>query len=245
MQIGQILKIVLITVCVFFLGLQVFNLELHAGAMRALMVLLLTVLYCVNVKPKRLLFFLFLISFALAELVNFSSWFIVIDYSSNPDYFYYLTNGLFILSYIFLIMRVVKDMNVKQVFSKFWIHLIILIVLDVFCVIIVSGTTEKLLSQQEYAMEFIYNSIIMLLLTVAMINYMSKNTQKSMNLLLGSIFIFFSEVIQLTYFYISTLNILNVMCSLFLVLAFLFFYLQARIPVETTEEQGVRGDLKV
>lgn len=244
MQIGHILKIVLIAVCVFFLGLQVFNFELQAGGTRALSVLLLTILYCVNVKPKRLLFFLFLISFALAELINFGSWFINLDYSTSPDYFYYLANGLFILSYVFLILRIIKDMNFRQTLSKFWIHLIILIVLDVFCVIIVSGTTENLLSKEEYTMEFVYNAIIMLLLTVAMINYMSKNTQKSMNLLLGSIFIFFSEVIQMTYFYISDINILNVMCSIFLVLAFLFFYLQARMPDET-DEHVIRHDLKV
>lgn len=245
MQIGQILKIVLITVCVFFLGLQVFNLEFHAGGTRVLLVLLLTVLYCVKVKPKRPLFFLFLTTFGLAEFVGFSSWFINIDYSTTTDYFYYLANGLFILSYLFLIMRIIQDMNLKQVLSKFWIHLIVLIVLDVFCVIIVSGTTEKLLSKQEYTMEFVYNSVIMILLTVAMINYMSKNSQKSMNLLLGSIFIFFSEVIQMTYFYISDITILNVMCSLFLVLAFLFFYLQARMSEDIPEEHNIRHDLKV
>lgn len=244
MQLRQILKVVLIAICVFFLGLQVMKFEFQASGARALLVFLLTALYFINVKPKRLLFFLFLLNFSLAEILNFISWFVIIDYSSNPDYFYYGVNALYILSYIFLILRIIWDINIRQVLSKFWIHLIILIVLDVFCVIIVSGTTEKVLAPPQYIMEFIYNSVIMLLLTVAMINYISKNSEKSMHLLIGSIFIFFSEVIQMTYFYISNITILNVISSLFLVFAFLFFYLQARMP-EEMEHHDMQRDVNV
>lgn len=241
MQLGQILKIILIAICVFFVGLQVLNFEFQASGARVSLVFLLSALCCINVKPKRLLFFLFLLSFSLAEILSFVSWFVIIDYSEHPDYFYYGVNALYILSYLFLVLRIIMDINVRHILSKFWIHLIILIVLDVFCVIIVTGTTEKLLTPPQYIMEFVYNSIIMLLLTVAMINYISKNSQKSMNLLVGSIFIFFSEVIQMTYFYISNITILNVISSLFLVFAFLFFYLQARMPEETEYQETQRG----
>lgn len=206
-----------------------------------LLVLLLTVLYVVKVQPKRRFFLLFLVCFTLGEMVNFTSY--VVNLNVNAiDYFYYGANILYILSYIFLIIRVVEDMNIKHVISRFWIHLTILAMLDIFCVVIVSGTTEKLLSKQEYALEFVYNAVIMVLLTVAMINYISKNSQKSMNLLLGAIFIFFSEVLQLTYFYISDIHILNVVCSFFLVLAFLFLYLQAQMPVEA-DQNTLRHDL--
>lgn len=243
MHLGRILKGSLIAICIVFLGLQVANLEFQASGARLLAVLLLTLLYYVKVQPKRMFFLLFLICFSLAELLGFISYFVEIDYDTTTDYFYYLGNSFYILSYIFLIIRVLSDMDIKNILKKFWIHLIVLIVLDVFCVVILSGTTEKLLSNHEFSLEFIYNSVIMLLLTVAMINYMSKNSQKSMNLLLGAIFIFFSEVIQMTYFYISSINVLNVMCSLFLVLAFLFFYLQARIPLES-EQKAILQDLQ-
>ncbi len=233
MQLGQILKVALITVCVFFVGFQVMNFEFQASGARLLLVFLLMTLYCINVKPKRLLFFLFLLSFSLAEILSFVSWFVQIDYSKHPDYFYYSVNAFYILSYLFLIIRVIREMDVRHVLSKFWIHLIILTVLDIFCVVIVTATAENRLSPSQYMLELVYNSIIMLLLTGAMINYMSKNSQKSMNLLLGSIFIFFAEVIQMTYFYISNITVLNVICSLFLVFAFLFFYLQARMTEET------------
>ncbi|HLT32363.1 MAG TPA: hypothetical protein VKZ98_01105 [Aquaticitalea sp.] len=241
MQLRKILTITLIAICVLFLTFQIYNLDFQASGARMLLVLLLTVLYVVKVQPKRRFFLLFLVCFTLGEMVNFTSY--VVNLNVNAiDYFYYGANILYILSYIFLIIRVVEDMNIKHVISRFWIHLTILAMLDIFCVVIVSGTTEKLLSKQEYALEFVYNAVIMVLLTVAMINYISKNSQKSMNLLLGAIFIFFSEVLQLTYFYISDIHILNVVCSFFLVLAFLFLYLQAQMPVEA-DQNTLRHDL--
>jgi hypothetical protein len=244
MHLSRILKATLIAICLFFLGFQIIDLEFEAAVARFSLVLLLTVLYCIKVQSKRLFFLLFLVAFSLAELVGLMSYFIKIDYDSTINYFYYIGNGLYILSYFFLSMRIIKDMDIRNVLKKFWVHLIILIVLDVFCVVILSGTTENLLSNAEFSIEFTYNVIVMVLLTVAMIDYMSKNTLKSMNMLLGAIFIFFSEVIQMTYFYISDINILNVMCSLFLVLAFLFFYLQARIPLES-EQKAMQQDLWV
>ena len=244
MQLHRILKATLVTLCLIFLGLQIMNLEFEAAGARVAMVILLTLLYYLNVKSKSLFFFLFLVCFLLGEIVNFTSYLVEIDTQTTNDYFYYLVNGLYILSYIFLTVRILKEMDLKNVIRKFWIHLIILIVLDIFCLIILADTTEKILTKSQFSIEFLYNLVIMLLLTFAMINYISKNTQKSMNLLLGAIFIFFSEVIQMTYFYISEINILNVMCSLFLVLAFLFFYLQASIPYES-EQQAIQQDLRV
>lgn len=244
MYLNRILKVTLVALCLIFLGLQVLNLEVQAAGTRVSLVLLLATLYYYKVPSKRLFFILFLLCFSIAELIGFASYFVEINYDTTPDYFYYLGNGFFILSYFFLIVRVLKEMDIKNILRRFWIHLIVLTILDIFCVIILSGTTEKLFSFHESSMEIVYNAIIMILLTVAMINYMAKNSQKAMNLLLGAIFIFFSEVIQMTYFYISDIPILNVMSSLFLILAFLFFYLQARIPFET-EQSTIQQDLQV
>lgn len=244
MQLKRILKVTLIIMCLTYLAFQIMDLEFEAAGAKVTSVLLLTLLYCIRVQSKRLLFLLFLVCFSLAEIVVYSKYFVQIDYEHTIDYSYYFGNGLYILSYIFLTLRVLKDMAIKTVFKKFWIHILILLVLDVFCVVILSDTIIKLMSNVQSLMELTFNIVIMALLTIAMINYMSKNTQKSMNLLLGAIFIFFSEVIQMTYFYIADINILNVMCSLFMVLAFLFLYLQARIPFET-EQQAMQRDLRV
>jgi hypothetical protein len=244
MRLERILEVTLVAIGLIFLGFQILDLEVEAAGARAMLVVLLTVLYCLKVQSKRLFFFLFLLCFSLGEIFGFSSYFVKFNVDTSINYFYYIVNGLYILSYIFLIIRVLMDMDIKNIIKKFWIHFIILIILDILCVVILTDTTEKRFSNVKFSLEFLYNAVIMLLLTFAMINYMSKNTQKSMNLLLGVIFIFFSEVIQMTYFYISTINILNVMCSLFLLLAFLFFYLQARIPLES-EQKTIKQNLEV
>ncbi len=236
MQVRKILITILIILSVSFLGLQVLQFETQASALRALLLIVLTVFYYLTINDKKRFFYLFLVSFTIAEILNFTSMFVSFVSENGADYSYYLTNALYILSYIFLIIKVLGDMNLKEIIRKFPIHIIVLLVLDVFCVITVTETTKGLLSNAEYALEFSYNTIIMLLLTITLINYIYREDKKSMNLLIGSIFIVFSEVIQLAYFYISAINILNVICSFFLVMAFIFFYLQSRLIYQKNDD---------
>lgn len=242
MSIQKILIAVLIALSVVFMGFQIYELEVEAAGIRALMLILLTALYYIRVKNRRLFFFLFLITFAIAEILNFIGWLVPIVPIDDLDYMYFIGNSLYILSYSFLIVRILSSMNLLEIVRKLPFHLLILIVLDVFCVIVVTNTAMDRLNYYEYLVELVYNSVIMILLTVALINYILKNDKKAINLLIGSIFIFFSEIIQLAYFYVSNINLLNVFCSLFLVLAFVFFYLQSRLSYEP-QEDSLYGDL--
>ncbi len=236
MHIQKIFITALITISVIFLGLQVFEYETAAAGLRAVLLVLLTAFYCVTIENKRKLFFLFLIMFSLAEILNFISRFLEASTNNGVHYFYYSTNILYIVSYILLIVKILYDMNIKETVKKFPVHIIVLLALDVFCVVTVTDTTKGILSTTQYSLEFSYNAVIMLLLTVALINYISREDKKSMNFLIGSIFIVFSEVIQLAYFYVSAINVLNVVCSLFLVIAFVFFYLQARLMYQNNDD---------
>ncbi|MGC1631384.1 MAG: hypothetical protein WA749_04645 [Gelidibacter sp.] len=235
MIIRRILIGVLIALAVIFLGFQVFELEVEASGMRALILVFLTILYCHTVREKRLFFLSFLIVFTIADILAFMSWKIPLVTNNQIDLVYYIANSLYIMAYSLLILQMLSAMNVVEIVKKYPFHILILIVLDVFCVVVVTNTAMHKLSYHEYYMEFVYNSIIMILLTVSLINYIHKEDKKGINLLVGSIFIFFSEVIQLAYFYISSINLLNVMCSLFLVLAFFFFYLQSKLVYEPQE----------
>ncbi|MCB0446488.1 MAG: hypothetical protein KDD03_03080 [Gelidibacter sp.] len=236
MQIKRVLIIVLILLSVVFIGLQFTQHEAQADGVEALLFVFLTSLYCYKVKQRQVFFFLFLLFFTLAQVLNFASYYINYKFDAEGFYSYYLINSVYILAYLFLIIRILSNMNLKEVIMKFPFHIVVLLILDVFCVTIITGTTENLLTKSEYSMEYVYNTIIMILLTVALMNYISKDDKKSMNLLLGSIFIVFSEIIQLAYFYISDINSLNVLCSLFLIIAFVFFYLQSRIPFDNKKE---------
>ncbi|RYH74810.1 hypothetical protein EVU94_07280 [Flavobacteriaceae bacterium 144Ye] len=231
MQKPKTLIALLAVLSVVFLGLQLFKYEYYASGIRALLLVLLSILYCSRVEDKRKFFFLFLITFTVADVFNFLSWQISPD-NFMVDYSYYIINAMYIISYTFLIIQILKTLDIKEVIAKLPVHIIILLVLDISCVIVVTNTTKPELQFAEYLLEFVYNIVIMALLSVALINYIYKDDKKSMNFLVGSIFIVFSEVIQLAYFYVSEVNVLNVLCSIFLVLAFLFFYLQAKIGPE-------------
>ena len=233
MIIRRILISILVALAVAFLGLQVFKLEVEAAGLRALLLLFLTILYCYEVREKRLFFLSFLISFTIADSLAFLSWLFPLVPNNQIDFSYYIANSLYIISYSFLIIQILTSMKLVEMVKKYPFHILVLIILDVFSVVVVTNTAMHKLSFHEYYMEFIYNSVIMILLTVALINYIDKEDKKAINLLIGSIFIFFSEVLQLAYFYISNMNLLNVICSLFLVLAFLFFYLQSTLNYES------------
>ena len=71
---------------------------------------------------------------------------------------------------MFLIVRVLVELNFKKIVAELTIPIIILVVLDVFCVVLVTDTAENALTNYEYALEFFYNTVIMVLLSSTLIN---------------------------------------------------------------------------
>ncbi|WP_146221502.1 hypothetical protein [Winogradskyella epiphytica] len=229
---------------VLYVGLQGFAYQKEGTAVSAIMLILLTWLYYKEAEKKNIYFFLFLITFTIAHVVNFITFFTPAIPQGDIDYWYFFNNILYIISYSFLMIKVLTRLNPRKIIKELFVPIIILIVLDVFCVIIITDTAEKLLTTSEYILEFVYNSIVMALLSVGLINYMYRNDNKSMLFLIGSILIVFSEIIQLAYFYILDDSNLGLVYSFLLFVAFLFLYLQSqqqysgpmRIYVEDTPE---------
>jgi len=220
---------ILVVLSLVFLGLQFQELEIEASGVKALALVLLTVLYSIQVKQKHRFFYLFLVTYTIAELINYITWIENFDLHSGIDYFYYLGNGLYILSYCFLIIRILSELNIKEVCTRFAFQSILLFVLGVFFVYIVTDIVNDEFNFNEHFIELLYNAVVMALMCLALLNYMYRDDKKSMNFLIGSIFIVFSEVIQLAYYYIASFAVLNVLCSVFLVFAFVFFYIQSKL----------------
>lgn len=224
-----VLKSVLILLSVAFITVQVMGLELYGAGIKAFTLTGLTVLYFLAVKERSNFFIAFLLFFTSGAILDFMAW-LDLDFKTVKNHHYYYTvNSLYILAYLFLIFKVLYLVNLKKMILKLPIHIIILVVLDVFSVIVITETTEKILNPTEYILEFVYNAVVMALLSVALLNYIYRDDVKSMNLLLASILIVFSEVIQLTYFYIESDNTLNIICSVLLVIAFIFFYIHSTL----------------
>lgn len=239
----HILASSLVILSIVYIGLQLMKYEMYASFVRAFMAISLTILYALQINTKRDYFFKFLLTFAIADLLGLLYWFDKLKSMFDIDIIYYVCNGLYIISYLFLIIMVIKSMNLRDVITKLPAYIVILVVLDIFCVTIVTDTAKGL-SIYQYSLEFIYNAVIMSLLTLSVINYIYRVNKKAMNLLIASIFIVFSEMIQLAYYYVIEINVLNVLCSLFLVIAFLFFYLQATLVEETEELDGLKRHLE-
>lgn len=235
MKTKHFLIALLIVLSIVFLWFIVIDNDVLASGFRAALIISFVVLYVTQVSTKNKYFLLFLIFYGLAQLLDFLSYFILINLTSRVDYIYFIGNGLNILAYSLLILKVLKSMDIKDVVIKLPAHIVILVVLDIFCVTIVTDTAREALTIYEFSLEFLYNTVIMTLLTIVVINYIHKVNKKAMNLLLGSLFIVFSEMIQLAYFYvIEDKVILNVFCSVFLIIAFFFLFLQA--SMEDSEE---------
>lgn len=247
MLVNKILKVVILLLGCVFITLQGLAYEVEGAAVSALMLILLTVLYCKwSTISKTKYFFWFLVIFTVAHLLSYVSYYNPNVDESKIDYYYYGVNILYIVSYLFLISMILSVLNFKKVFSELTIPVIVLVVLDIFCVILVTDTAEKELSVYEYTLEFIYNAVIMILLSVALINYMYRNDNKSMLFLIASIFIVFSEIIQLAYYYILfDDNNLGFIYSLLLVCAFLFFYLQSQLEFTGPEPEYIDEHVEI
>ena len=213
---------------IVFLGLQFQGMDFAAMGARALAMTILTIYYVTRTPNRSKLFFVFLLIFTVADIANFLTWNNVAD-DPNGDFYFYSINLLYMASYVCLILRILQFWDVKTIAKNLKLQLLLLFVLNVAFVYMVVATTSSHMVISEIIMSGVYNFIVMGLLTMSLINYMYHDDNKSMNLLVGGIFIVFSEVIQITYFYVSETRLLSVIYSVFLVCAFLFFYLQSQM----------------
>ena len=228
MLVKKILKIVLLLLGGIFILLQGFAKEVEGAILSAVIFVLFSWLYYAWTKHRSKLFMSFLVLFTLAQTISVFAWFGSELEESQTDYIYYIVNILYIISYTLLILKTIRQLKLKVVFSELTIPILVLIVLDIFCVSLISNTTEGMFSNYQFILEYTYNAVVMTLLSIALIDYMYRNNTKSMLFLVGCIFMVFSEIIQLAYFYILSDDTLGFVYSTFLVIAFFFFYLQSQ-----------------
>lgn len=228
MQKTQILLALIVVFVAAFIGLVIFQQDALADYIRPFILPLVVVLYCISGYKKNNYFFFFLLFYAISEFLAvfyyYGSW----D-QKMEDVFYYSCNILYILAYVSLTILVIQQMELSRIFRRFSIHIIILLILDIYCVSLVTDVAIKsgvFESVFDIVLELVYNIVIMGLLTITLVNYLHRDTKKAMNLLLGSLCIVFSEVIQVAYYYVSEIIILGIAYNILLILAFVFFYLQ-------------------
>ena len=237
MKKAKLLLGLVIVLSIGFIVLQIFNQDVIASYVRPLILPFLVVSYCIMKKEKSSNFFYFLLFYSFGEFLGLFSYYAINSYFVD-NLLYYGGNILLITAYVFLVLEIIKPMDIKSLFNRFITYILILIALDIYSIILVTEIAIKsdfLYGFYDYLVEIVYNTVIMLLLTITLINYISRYTKKAMNLLLGALCIVFSEVIQVAYYYVSDQNILNVVYSILLVVAFAFFYIQSSLNYADSE----------
>jgi len=237
----------IIVLAIIYIGLQVLELHEFADYVRPLLLPLIIISYYLVKKDRSSKFFYFLLFYSIAELSSLFSYLARESYIID-NLLYYIGNSLLITAYVFLILEILKSMKIKSIFRRYTTYILILAALDIYSIILVTEIAIKsdyLYGFFDYLTEIVYNTVIMLLLTVTLINYISSHTKKAMNLLLGALCIVFSEVIQVAYFYVSGQNVLSVVYSILLVLAFAFFYIQSNLSYSESETFEVIDKIEV
>lgn len=195
-----------------------------------LMVPFITLAYLFLGNKKNSLFILFLVFYSLSDLMG-----LLISslpyYESQKlyDFEYYFGNLLYLLSYLFLIIKISKSINLKHVVKHFKIHIVVLTALGIYLVFVLQGViSDGLEYEGDYYFELIYNIVSVALLPLSLLNYFYRDNRKALYLFLGSLFIVFSEVMVVAHIYVKEMSILNFLSATFTLIAFYFYYQQSK-----------------
>lgn len=230
-----------ISICyVLFVIFEFIGNELVAYNLNALIIPLITLTYMLFIKRKNKLFTLFLVFYSISDSMGLvTSNLPSMQSQKLYDYEYYLGNLLYIVAYLFLVIKIGRSLCFKHVIKNFKMHLIVLIILNIYLVYVLQVIINpNLILESDYYLELVYNIVVVFLLAIALLNYFYRDNKKSFYLFIGSVFIVFSEFIDVAYIYITQRSLLNVIGTTLAMVAFYFYYQQSKLLNQKTEENN-------
>ena len=233
----NILKYTLLLFAITYIVLDLLDFYFEADILRIIAHVLLFVLYYQWTVQKSTLFLWFLIADIIGNLIGFVTWFDGIVQATNSTYLYYFNYDLFMISYSFLILYITSKLSLKEVFKNFRITIFIFSILSVLCVILISATNNQDDSYSFYDIiqTYTYNTVVMVLLLVSLVNFMYRSDMKSMLLLLGCMSFFFTEIMWMAYFFTTDKLSINLISSFSIILGYIFIYSQSQIQYKEPE----------
>lgn len=241
-------KILAGLVLVFYLLFVIFELSAEYDfslLFDSLLVPIITLIYIFQIKNKNTYFFLFLILYSLSDILGLATYFFLyekLSYEENLmdyEYDYFIGSALYILAYMFLIVKVLRTISVKYVLRNFKIHLLVLTILNIYLIYVLQFIVKSNLDfENQYYIEFTYNVVMFLLLSASLINYFYRDNKKTLYVFLGSLLIVFSEVLDLAYIYIDQKNLLSVLSTTLVLAAFYFYCQQAKFSNKLTNKEN-------
>jgi hypothetical protein len=203
-----------------------------------LIVPIITMYYLIYNKKKSMIFVLFLIIYSIADILH------LIDLDSNSDLFYFLISGLYISAYILLLIEIIKNLNLRVLYSKFLIQTVVLFALVIYLFTVLCSIIDPISFETDFLngvkfAEHFYNLVLLLLLAVSFLNYLEKDSRKSLLLFIGCLAISNSEFLLIGYYYLSDIELLNYIATFLNILAFVMFYMQSNLEDNSPNSANV------
>lgn len=228
------LKVMVSLVLLVYLGFVVFQFSSNdywANALDAILLSLISIAYFQGSKTPNLYFSVFLICYSVSDLMFF-----IVDFIPY-SYFYYVGNGLYIMAYMALLIKIVKSLSFQHILRNFKLHLFVLTVLNIYIAYVLQNIVNPYVAMtNEYFVEIVYNVSMLLVLTFSLLNYFYRDDKKSLLLFLGSLSIVFSEVLGVAYMYVAQQNLLNFLVTTLTLLAFYFYFTQSKLSNEEVNQ---------
>lgn len=225
----------------FFEATGEYNIAFH---LNSLIIPLIAIIYLVFVKNKSRLFLMFLLIYSISDIYGIITDNILYYFTPNDEasiyyeYDYYIGNSLYILAYLFLFFQISSSLNFAHVFNCCKIHILVLTILNIYLVYVLQVVVEpNLIYKYDYFIELIYNIVVLLLLSASLLNFFYRDNKKSLYLFLGSLFIVFSEVLDIAYIYIAQRSLINILGTTLAIVAFYFYFQQSKLEYNEIEKQ--------
>ncbi|AUS07209.1 hypothetical protein [Pseudotamlana carrageenivorans] len=233
----RVLGVIIALVYLLFVYLQISSNDIVSNNLQALLVPLVALGYLVFENKKTHYFSLFIFLYALSDLLD-----LIVDYI-NYDVYYYLGNGFYMLSYLFLLLEILKFTDFNYVIKRFKVHLVVLFGLSVYLIYVLQAIVSPFVRfTNKYYIEMAYNVLLVGLLSFALLNYIHKENKKALYVFIGVILIVFAEFIWVADNYIVKKNLLTIISSTLALGAFFCFYKQVQFAVEEGKESRVALD---
>lgn len=205
----------------------------------------LTLYFFTKKEQKNLFFGLFLVFFTIAEILLF----MVLGYGLHRVFGFNFINmgtSFCVLAYSSLFVFIISKMNLKKLFKKIQMHVIVLFMFGVYLLYVLDHMIKHnglaSMSVLEYVLATTYNLSIIVILLISLLNYLYNATKKS--LFIFCLCVVFSELVQTAYFFMAREVLLDLVYTGLLSLGFCFICVYMFIKVNDNRTNFLDKDAK-
>lgn len=199
-----------------------------SSILELLIVPVLTIIYFIKAKIKESIFSFFIVLYSIGDFIR------IIDLSRIHNITYYICTTLFIISYVFLILYIIKTINFQDLLKRYRLEIFILISLMVYMIYVLIKIFKPESFEIKYKLsvqiiELTYNLVLMFLLTTSFLNYIQNTNKKHLFLFIGCVIIMLSELILIGFYYIDNNIKLSYLSTILYLLGFLVLFYQSQM----------------